>query len=434
MSDLICKKHHPPCPEDCIAYRKRGKALCRKIPMFTSKTKYTKVLVLNKFKRLLKDISNIDEILKQPKTMIYIQLRTNLTSEEIQILPKLLKLLVKDIQNNVYKSDELALVFEELNLKQYIRDDKNKQISDEDLEDFFHIFKLKGYAKYDNNSNIVNQLEVLKLLQILLLSEREFIEKYIEVESIEAATPLEIKKKSAPKPVMVPISKMFPQPKTVISQEEEKPVVVKTPLEKPSEERWLQARSEAKEGKQSKAVEMEPEIDEMSVQDLDERPQSPSLQDINESRTYIALKHLADEYSIDKDKFTKFTKLTRVKYYIRLRDRIKTTDLKIAKAQYNNIKEDIESYDYTNSNVKSLDRTKQFIINKVVSNLPLCKFILNNNGQQANTGDLNRYAEFLGVGSIDASPKEIKCFLVLREIVRDELEILTEYFPQINYR
>ena len=338
--------------------------------------------------------------------------------------------------------NELESILHELNLKQYLRDDKNKEISLEQLEYFYDSFKLKGYAKYDKNPALIPELEALKLLEILLLPEAEFINRYVNVEEVQPISPLvpkERRKKTSnitrkdksevlPEPVIVPQPPAIPPSKNI----QEMTNIYKKMVE-PPQEQWVQ-KMNVKLSDENFRTEPKELEEPMELEDFDERPQSPSEQiNIQESRTYRALKVLAEAKKIDAYKFDKFSNIVRIRYYIKLRDRIKTTDLKIAKAQYNSIKEDIESYDYTNSNVKSADRMKQYVINKVLSNLPLCKFILNSNGEPATTGDLNRYAEFLGIGSIDYLPKEIKCFLVLREIIRDEIDLLKEYFKEISY-
>ncbi len=456
MEQTACKKHNPPCPDYCTVHKRKGKKFCREIPKFTSKTKFSKIQVINKFKYYLNPLNDFNKILSEPKVITYINFRNNLTDEEIVLLPKIIKLIMNDIKNNVYNVEALKEAFSFINFKQYIRNENNKPISNDELDYVFNLFNLKGFTKYEKAPELIPDLEALKLLEILLLDEKDFITKFIKSELVPVPTPIKVKEKKKklqeaptklapmpvfPQPVVEPSTKLVGDSKKSVKpghyielmmkakkeQQKQKPI-------EPKEEQWGQRinNKQREENYRSEAKELE---EEMEIQDFDERPQSPQPINTNESRTYRALKTVAEMYKINLDKFEKFANLLRTKYYIRLRDRIKTDDLKIVRAQYDSVKEDIESYDYnTNSNVRSLDPNKQYVIRKIVSSLPLCSFIRDGNGEPASTGDLNRYAENLGIGMIDALPKEIKCFLILREITKNELEVLSQNFKEISYK
>lgn len=203
-----CKSHRPPCPGYCVSHMRGTKRFCREPQSFRGKTKYTQNQVTARFINILNNIrksisdklkveydNDYSKILINPKVVAYITLRNNLSNQEITILPKLIKIFLHDITNNSYSIEELQNLLNELNFKQYLRNSENKQLNDEDLTFLYDIFKLKSISDYNKAPEITYDFKALRLLQILLLKEQDFIEKFIESSQAYNAVP-EVKKKS----------------------------------------------------------------------------------------------------------------------------------------------------------------------------------------------------------------------------------------------
>ena len=156
---MDCKHIKGSCPEYCISYKKDKKKHCREPPNTTKSSELSRRLIKHGLLQHSKEINN--ELYQT-----YINIRGNLSKDQIKLLTKLLKLIENKLQS-LTKTQKIELL-NNLDLIGYIR--LGHHIANrQELNNILEILRI-----YKTDTVI----DVYNILNIVLLNEKEFIEKY----------------------------------------------------------------------------------------------------------------------------------------------------------------------------------------------------------------------------------------------------------------
>jgi hypothetical protein len=162
---MDCKHIKGSCPEYCISYKKNKKKQCRTPPKTTRGSNLSRRLIKYGLSQHTKDINS-------PLYNTYVNIRNNLSRDEI----KLLKVTLKHLEGGLEKlsKDKQIKLLKEFDLGSYIR--LGKRIANR--EEIDNILIILGIYK----SNSI--LDIYNILLFVLLDEKEFIEKYKSLEKL----------------------------------------------------------------------------------------------------------------------------------------------------------------------------------------------------------------------------------------------------------
>ena len=162
---MDCKHIKGTCPEYCIIYKRDKKKHCRSPPKTTRGSNLSRRLIKYGLSQHTKDINS-------PLYNTYVNIHGNLSRDEI----KLLKITLKHLENeleNLSKYEKIKLL-KEFDLGLYIR--LGHRIANK--EEIDNILNILGIYKTDSIIDIYN------ILLVVLLDEKEFIEKYKSLEKL----------------------------------------------------------------------------------------------------------------------------------------------------------------------------------------------------------------------------------------------------------
>lgn len=162
---MDCKHIKGTCPEYCIIYKRDKKKHCRTPPKTTRASNLSRRLIKYGLSQHTKDINS-------PLYNTYVNIHGNLSRDEI----KLLKITLKHLENeleNLSKYEKIKLL-KEFDLGLYIR--LGHRIANK--EEIDNILNILGIYKTDSIIDIYN------ILLVVLLDEKEFIEKYKSLEKL----------------------------------------------------------------------------------------------------------------------------------------------------------------------------------------------------------------------------------------------------------
>jgi hypothetical protein len=162
---MDCKHIKGTCPEYCISYKRDKKKHCRTPPKTTRSS--------NLSRRLIKyGLSQHSTDINSPLYNTYINIHGNLSRDEIKLLKVTLKHLEGELEK-LSKDDQIRLLTT-FDLGFYIR--LGKRIANR--EEIDNILNILGI--YKTNSII----DIYNILLVVLLDEKEFIEKYKSLEKL----------------------------------------------------------------------------------------------------------------------------------------------------------------------------------------------------------------------------------------------------------
>jgi hypothetical protein len=158
---MDCKHITGKCPEYCISYKKDKKKHCREPPRTTRSSDLSRRLIKHGLLQHSKDINS-------KLYMTYINIRSNLSKDQIKLLTTILKHIENKLQS-LTKTQKIKLL-NDLDLLNYVRLG-NRTATKEELNDILNILGI-----YKTNTII----DVYNILNMVLLNEKEFIIKNSE--------------------------------------------------------------------------------------------------------------------------------------------------------------------------------------------------------------------------------------------------------------
>jgi hypothetical protein len=162
---MDCKHIKGTCPEYCISYKRDKKKQCRNPPKTTRASNLSRRLIKYGLSQHTKDINS-------PLYNTYVNIHGNLSRDEIKLLKVTLKHLEGELEN-LSKYEKIKLL-KSFDLGLYIR--LRHRIANR--EEIDNILNVLGIYKTDSIIDIYN------ILLILVLDEKEFIEKYKSLEKL----------------------------------------------------------------------------------------------------------------------------------------------------------------------------------------------------------------------------------------------------------
>jgi hypothetical protein len=162
---MNCKHIKGTCPEYCISYKRDKKKHCRTPPKTTRGSNLSRRLIKYGLSQHTKDINS-------PLYNTYVNIHGNLSRDEIKLLKVTLKHLEKELEK--LSKDKQILILKGFDLGSYIR--LGKRIANR--EEIDNILNILGIYKTDSIIDVYN------ILLIILLDEKELIEKYKSIEKL----------------------------------------------------------------------------------------------------------------------------------------------------------------------------------------------------------------------------------------------------------
>jgi hypothetical protein len=162
---MDCKYIKGSCPEYCISYKRDKKKHCRTPPNTTRSSNLSRRLIKYGLSQHSKDINS-------PLYNTYVNIHGNLSRDEI----KLLKITLKHLEGELERlsKDGKIKLLKRFDLESYIR--LGHRIANR--EEIDNILIILGIYKTDSIIDVYN------ILLVVLLDEKEFIEKYKSLEKL----------------------------------------------------------------------------------------------------------------------------------------------------------------------------------------------------------------------------------------------------------
>ena len=158
---MDCKHIKGSCPEYCISYKKDKKKHCRNPPKTTRSSSLSRRLIEYGLLQHTKDISN-------PIYSTYIKIRNNLSKDQTKLLKSILGHL--EVELATLTAAQKIKLLNEFDLLSYIRLG-NSIVNKGDIDNILDILGI-------NKSNSI--IDIYNILLVVLLDQKEFIEKYSE--------------------------------------------------------------------------------------------------------------------------------------------------------------------------------------------------------------------------------------------------------------
>ena len=231
---MDCKHIKGTCPEYCISYKKDKKKHCRTPPKTTRGSNLARRLIKYGLSQHTKDINS-------PLYNTYVNIHGNLSRDEIKLLKVTLKHLEGELET--LNTDSKIKLLKKFDLDSYIR--LGHRIANR--EEIDNILAILGI--YKSNSII----DIYNILLVVILDEKEFIEKYKSLEKLNITQKI-LMKSLVDKPIDPRVFFSNPIIKTYIKLKEELTDYELTRLENKLEETFKNINMLKRQGKGSEII------------------------------------------------------------------------------------------------------------------------------------------------------------------------------------